>query len=106
MLLNVEGNKVEAIGTEINNSTSFDLIPINTNQIIFRAASGKYLRTEKNGKLAASAEYMRQGEKFNFSNQYSFNKPIQINHWINLLKKRILYLKSKILKRYKNLFIF
>jgi len=47
MLLNVEGNKFEAIGTEINNSTSFDLIPINTNQIIFRAASGKYLRTEK-----------------------------------------------------------
>lgn len=92
---------VEASSREAGQREAFDLIPISTNQILLRAHNGNYLTQEhkQGGKLLANAPFMRQGERFIFSPATTPPKKPSLSNRYTMLKRKILYLKSKIQER-------
>jgi len=86
-----------AIGKEIAATETFDLIPVNTSQIMLRCTNGYYVAIEKNGKLSSSAQFMRQAAVFNYANHnLAISNQISLKKKLLLFKKRLLFVKSKL----------
>lgn len=93
------GNAVEANEKEIEDYEKFDLIPLNSNRVLLRANNGNYLTIEgsQSRRLTATAEYMRGGEVFIVSLKGVHEKiSFSLSKKIKSLKRRFLYIKSKI----------
>ncbi len=99
--INGSTDGVLANSSEIKTFEKFDLVQLRDNQVIFRAANGNYLNIEKKreARLMTSAEFMRQAEVFIYIPKHMDKiKSISIRRRLFLLKKRILFIKSKILQ--------
>ncbi|MEJ6981962.1 polysaccharide deacetylase family protein [Pedobacter sp. P351] len=94
-----DANLVLANKKTIENDCLFDLIPLNRNRFMLRAGSGNYLNFDREGRLAACAAYMRKSEIFTY---LPINLPSQnslsLAEQFSLLKKRALFIKSKLLQ--------
>jgi len=84
--------------SEINNYSSFDLIPVESNQIILRAATGYYLRIDKrSGNLMGDGHYLNNAEIFTFS-ILSNDKKNKI--FFKSILKKLKKIKFKIVNKY------
>jgi hypothetical protein len=96
---NQEGNKVMADKSQIETACLFDLIPVIHSQFMLRASNGNYLVINKEGNLVANAPYMRNSEIFSYcAINVTVKKNLPLGTHLLLLKKRFLYLKSKLLQ--------
>ncbi len=87
---------ITADGSEINDNTSFDLIPIIANQFMFRCSNGNFFSTNKST-LLATERYMKGAGIFYISSLSVENKKKEgVVKKLKLLKKRLLYIKSKV----------
>lgn len=101
-LQNQNGPVVEASSKEAGKCEAFDLIPLSANRILLRAYNGNYLTQEnkRGGSLLASAQFMRQGERFTFSIVAAPSKKYSLLQRYRMLKRKILFIKSKIQERW------
>jgi peptidoglycan/xylan/chitin deacetylase (PgdA/CDA1 family) len=94
-----QNNRVLADKFELDETCTFDLIPVFDNQLILRAINGNYLMFNKKQQLVADAPYMRNSEIFTY---LPLNQPqaktLSFNQKLALTKKRFLFIKSKILQ--------
>jgi peptidoglycan/xylan/chitin deacetylase (PgdA/CDA1 family) len=83
-----------------NEKTHLDYIPVRNHGFMIRSFNGNYFSTSENGKtLKASATYMRQAEVFQFEHsRYPYKAPVSLKQKLKLMKKRILFVKSKLLQ--------
>lgn len=100
--LSVDQNNDDHIVTNnrtLNDNCLFDFIPLINNEFILRATNGNYLTIDNQSCLVANAPYMRLCERFAFYNSYEDLKDTSptFSTKILLIKKRLLYIKSKIL---------
>lgn len=96
-----EKNEIFVKKQEIGSTETFDLIPVNENKIIFRSTSGNFLSAESNGNLTANAKYMRQATIFKYANHnLLINDQITFKKRVLLLKKQLLFVKSKLLQKF------
>lgn len=95
------GSAVEASSKKAGKHEAFDLIPLSSNQILLRANNGNYLTQEgkHGGRLLASAQFMRQAERFTFSMVDAPSRKYTLRQRYSMLKRMILYIKSKIQER-------
>ncbi len=95
----------DASGTVLANSEeagfheALDLVQLRDNQVVFRTANGNFLNIDKkNGnKLMCNVEFMRQAEIFSFVGQNMHIRPLTLKRRLFLLKKGLLFIKSKLL---------
>lgn len=80
--------------------TEFDYIQVRNDGFMLRSYTGNYLAVNKEGKLHAEAQFMRQAEVFKFSFTDTYTKvPVSILKRLQILKKGFLFVKSKILSK-------
>lgn len=100
-LNNVPDQSIAGNGKIIDDNSSFDLIPISSNQFMFRCSNGNFFTTDNKNesKLLSVEKYMKGGEVFFITPIYTKGKKKKgFKSNFGLLKKRILYIKSKILQ--------
>jgi peptidoglycan/xylan/chitin deacetylase (PgdA/CDA1 family) len=92
-----DNNNLTATSAEINATETFDLIPVNANSIMLRCTNGNFIAIGKTGKLTSEAQYMRQAAIFNYANHNLVVKnSVSLMKRFSLLKKRLLFIKSKL----------
>jgi peptidoglycan/xylan/chitin deacetylase (PgdA/CDA1 family) len=99
MYLNSKDNNIQANSSNIGEYESFDLVPVNNKQIILRSYNGYYLTCDSKpgAKLQAGGQHMRQAEIFEFNPLYVQTKTqLSFKDRASLVKKRLLFIKSKI----------
>lgn len=93
---------IAASKNTIDETTTFDLIPVDDNGIMLRCYNGNYLAVNKT-KLTFKAEYMRQAAIFKYANH---NLPtvnsISLIQKISLFEKKLKFIKSKFEQKFLN----
>ncbi len=86
-------------GKEPSHLSTFHLVPVFNNRLIFRTYNGNFLTVDKStGKLTAAAKYMRLATVFSYQPaQGAANKPVSLQMHYQLWKKRLAFIKSKLL---------
>ncbi len=99
----VDENKLNQviISSAINQYSMFDYIPIRYNGFMLRSYNGNYLNIEnKDNRMVASAQFMRQATVFNFKSVHSkIERKVSVSERLRLFKKGILFVKSKLFSR-------
>ncbi len=97
--VNGESAGVLANSNEIGPFESFDLVQLRESQVIFRTATGNFLNIDKkNGnRLMCTVQFMRQAEIFSFAGTEMQVKPVSLKRRLFLLKKALLFIKSKLI---------
>jgi peptidoglycan/xylan/chitin deacetylase (PgdA/CDA1 family) len=93
------GNRIEAIETQIGDNEKFDFIPLHDNRFMLRAFNGMYfnIQHKQNGTLTADAEFMRGAEIFLMSFVgVTTKKRFSLIRKIRSLRRQFLYIKSKL----------
>ncbi|MGF7081447.1 polysaccharide deacetylase family protein [Mucilaginibacter sp. UYCu711] len=93
------GNQIVVNKKTLDATGVFDFIPVLNNEFILRATNGNYLTIDDKSRLIASAPYMRLSEIFAFHSSLKLlsNTSPTFATTISLIKKRLLYIKSKII---------
>lgn len=98
--LSLQGeNEMVATEKEITLQSTFHIVPVFDNRLIIRTYNGNFLTVDKaTGKLAAAAKYMRLATVFSYQPAYrQLGKPLGLRMRYQLWKKRLAFMKSKLL---------
>jgi peptidoglycan/xylan/chitin deacetylase (PgdA/CDA1 family) len=91
------GDGLTATGTSVGMYESFDMMQLKDSLIVLRTATGNFLNIDrKHGEsLVSTVEFMRQAEIFSFVGPKTPDKHVNLRRKLFLIKKRLLFIKSK-----------
>lgn len=96
-----ETDETVRLGDDCSVFALFHNIPVNDGQIMLRSHNGNYLaaETKQGGLLKANAPFMRQAWCISYVPRTgAYLKPVSFSQKMNYVKKRLLFVKSKLLQ--------
>lgn len=99
--VDAETDETVKLGGECGVFALFDNIPVDEARMILRSHNGNYLAAEskKGGLLKANAPFMRQAWCIKYTPKTGgYLKPLSFSQKMNRIKKRFLFIKSKLLQ--------